>query len=169
MRGWSLASQPQLRGISALALTPREYRSRLAQARGRFNRILNEEQRSLGKSVPADIKSRWVVGKDIGTLRSMWVRVSNIPTMIPFAKDIIALQDMRMGRPTEGPKYFRTERELVNHMMHPREAHALPVFDAKGAHLATVIHIGPEASQAQIRKLARNLILDPIGKSVPSF
>lgn len=165
----SSAQKSNSKGISALALTPREYRARLAQARGRFNRILKEEQRNLKKTVPADVKKRWVVGRDIGTLRGTWMRVRDIPTQIPFANDIIALQDRRMGRSTDGPRYFRTEQELASHMMPRGEAHALPVFDAEGKHLATVVHIGPDASQAQIRKLARNLIQDPTGRNVPSF
>ncbi len=154
---------------TALALTPRAYRIRLAQARTRFNRVLGEEEGRTGVRVPAKVKQKWRVGRDWGTYRTLWQKVKGVPAPLPLAGDIIKLQDRRSGRQTEKTGYFHTEKRVIDDMMSPREAHALPVFDADGQHLATVIHVGPDATQAQMRRLARELIRDPTGKSGPSF
>lgn len=160
--------QAGARSAANLAFTPRTYRAELATARSRFNRILKEEEKKTGVPVPQSVKRRWIVGKDFGTLRGVWKRVQG-DSRIDLAGDIIALQDMRSGRKTAAPTYFRTEKQVADEMMAPNEAHALPAFSRDGQHVATIVHVGPKASQTQMRALARALIKDPTARSVPSF
>ena len=80
---WCLASEEN-------AFTSREYRQRLSEARGLFNRVLSEELHKAGKQTP---NQDWIVSEDLGLLVPLWQRlVEEYETGPLIAHDILALR-----------------------------------------------------------------------------
>lgn len=145
-----------------------EYRARLSKGREKFFKVLDNELKARNKTIPESIRSKWVVSEDLGRLNELWeaglakdkYTIANAPIV---GNDILALQGhSAKGKPLQ-PILFRTKEDIVDIMMHPKEVHAFPVSDRRGNHLATVIHVGPDAPPGKVRRLARLLIKDPNG------
>lgn len=140
------------------ALLPPREEARLDAGRERFLKVLDEELLRLGEDIPEDARAMWVISRDFGRLVDLWkasMRKSEGPVL---AHDILALH----GHICAEPRIY--SRDVVRDLMDPEEAYALPVSDCQGRHLATIIHVGPDAREGDIRRLTRSLIKDPSGR-----
>jgi|GEM_PF-6628925 len=152
------------------AISTPDHRRGLVSGRRRFAKILGEQL--AGAEIPDRYRSKWVISRDFGQLRELWQLAHDFKKKDIYAPivghDILLLQEAKAGRPLpKKPGLFLDNETIVNTMMHPKDAYAFPVRDRRGNHLATVIHVGPEASDARIRRLARKLISDPIRGDSP--
>jgi len=157
-RPWKLAH-------NKYSLGSREHRAGLVKGRRLFNRILQEELKGKNASISDSARSKWVVSEDFGRLRNLWQMLQHPKKKIAYppviAQEILAMQDGR------GSVLFRNQKQLVNVMMHPKDAYAFPVLDKRKRHIATVIHVGANASERKVKRLVRHLIKEPTGKNAP--
>jgi len=141
-------------------LSPAE-NARLSAGRSKFSEIFSQEMRRHGIAVPNEAMSKWIVSQDLGRLTGLWEHCLDAVhgTGPLLAQDILAIHGLHPK--SSGPSFY--SREVVRDLMSKKDAYALPIADYRGNYLATIIHVGPEATEKAIRQLAQSLIRDPTG------
>lgn len=74
------------------------------------------------------------------------------------------MKDPKLPEFPRETELFHTSREVVQGLMGPKDINVFQVRNRKqGKHLATVIHVGPNAPVEKVRRLVRLLLEDPTG------